>query len=243
LRTRSFWGLSDGVITNTTLLLENNGIFLTRFLLGSQDIDALSRIDIDTKSVLILLSSDKNSNSRAKFDNIHELGHSVLHSRINPKYFDFEKKQNHNLLEEQANRFASSFLLPEISFTRDFSYPTLESFKALKTKWKVSIGLLIYRSRQLGLINDRTFKNLQINVSRRGWRKSEPLENIIQEETPSLARQAFELVFDEKLLLVSKMENDLGLHQDEIEKICGLEKGFFNKYKTDSDRPKLRLVK
>lgn len=240
-KTRSYWGLSDGVIANTTQLLESNGFIITRFLLGNEDVDALSRIEND--QVYILLASDKNSSSRNKFDNCHEAAHVVLHSNINKQVFDPEKNENHTLLEEQANRFAGAFLLPEVSFARDFTYPTLESFKALKVKWKVSIGLLVYRARDIGLINERTFKNLQINISKKGWRKNEPLEDRIEVEKPSLIKKAFELILDEELITVSEMEREIGLSQKEIENICGLGVGFFDKYKFKGERPKLRLVK
>ncbi|MEP2447766.1 MAG: XRE family transcriptional regulator [Balneola sp.] len=242
-KVREFWDLHNSVIQNTTLLFENNGLFVTKFTIGSEDVDALSKVDITNNNPYILLSSDKNSRSRTKFDNAHELGHYLLHSALDTKLFDVGKKDNHDLLEEQANRFAGAFLLPEVSFSRDFAYPTLEHYKVLKSKWKVSIALLVYRSHQLELINDRTYKNLQINISKRGWRKNEPLEDLIELETPSLAQRAFDLIFKEKLISVQEMEDKIGLFSAEIEKICGLEKGFFDKYKLEQQRPVLRLVK
>lgn len=240
-KTREYWGLGGGVITNTTILLENNGFLITKFELGTGDIDALSKYELKKRSAYILLSTDKESPSRSKFDNAHELGHAILHRHLDPNNFDFKK--NHTLLEKQANRFAGAFLLPETTFSRDFQYPTLESYKVLKSKWHVSIALLIYRSKQLELINERTYRNLQINISRRGWRTSEPLEDKIEEEKPTLFKQALDLILKEKVMTVSEVVNRIGLGQTDIERICGLRIGYLNKYKNEKEGPNLRLIK
>ncbi len=242
-QTREYWDVNSAVLPNATVLLENNGFIITRFELGTEDIDALSKYEVRRDNAYVLLSTDKDSPSRSRFDIAHELGHAILHKNISSKTFNFTKKENHDLLEDQANRFAGAFLLPEEEFTRDFQYPTLESYKTLKSKWKVSIGLLIYRSKQLDLINERTYKNLQINISKRGWRKNEPLEDKIEEENPSLFKQALDLILKEEVVTLKEVIDKVGLSQSDIERVCGLDIGYLNKYRSSQDGPNLRLVK
>ena len=134
-------------------------------------------------------------------------------------------------------------MLPQDTFSRDFEYPTLESFKNLKVKHGVSIAFLVFRARQLNLINKRTYKNLQINISRKKWRTEEPLEEQIPTEEPSLIKKALDLLFSEKIINLNTFVSEVGFYPNDIERVCGLENGYLDKYKErGQDGPNLRLV-
>lgn len=238
---RQFWGLGKGVIPNVTLLLENNGYFITRTEIGADNLDALFKFDPDKKRAFVLLSTDKQSPSRSKFDASHELGHSLMHRNIDRKHHSIKK--HHKLLEEQANRFAGAFLLPAESFTRDFTVPTLDTFRALKKKWGVSIAFMIVRTYQLELINERTYKNMWINYSRRGWRKNEPYDEQIEFEKPTTLKRSIQLILENNLATPDGIINDVGISVNDIESLANMEKGFLSKYRESNNKPNLRLIK
>ena len=50
----------------------------------------------------------------------------------------------------------------------------LRDFFGLKNSWGISVAALVYRAHELGHIDDRRYRSLQIQMSR--WRKSEPGE-------------------------------------------------------------------
>lgn len=76
--------------------------------------------------------------------------------------------------------------------------PTLNAFRYLKQHWLVSISALIHRSEDVGLIDPEQAKRLWIAMARRGWRRDEPLDDVIPVEEPRLLRTAFELVVDKQ---------------------------------------------
>lgn len=239
--TREYWGLGKGVIPNVTLLLENNGYFISRTEIGADNLDALFKFDHDKNRAFILLSTDKQSPSRSKFDVSHELGHSIIHRNINSKVFSLKK--HHDLLEDQANRFAGAFLLPAESFTRDFTVPTLDTFRALKKKWGVSIAFMIVRAFQLDLINERTYKNMWINYSRRGWRKNEPFDDQLEFEKPTIIKRSIQLILENNLSTPDDIINEVGISENDIEILSNMDKGYLNNHRKPGEKPKLRLIK
>src|SRR5699024_3355284 len=113
-------------------------------------IDACSTWDKDNRP-FVFLNYDKGSAVRSRFDLAHELGHLLLHSQI--KESDFNKRSIYKRIEQEANYFASSFLLPEESFGNDLQINSLSHYIVLKEKWKVSIAAMIYRDRKSTRLN------------------------------------------------------------------------------------------
>jgi transcriptional regulator with XRE-family HTH domain len=88
--TRRQWGLGDGPIANVIALFETHGIIVTRFELGSEEIDAFSCWI--RRRPYILLGSEKCSCSRSRFDAAHELGHLLLHRHIGQEEIENNKE-------------------------------------------------------------------------------------------------------------------------------------------------------
>jgi Zn-dependent peptidase ImmA (M78 family)/DNA-binding phage protein len=241
-KTRRYWGLGLGIIPNLTLLLENNGFIISKVELGTDELDGLCKYEKNVNRIFIFLASDKQSPSRSKFDIAHELGHAILHRHINTKIINLKK--NHKLLEAQANRFAGAFLLPEESFASDFSVPTIETFLALKEKWGVSVALMILRSRDLGILNDRSYQNMYVNYSRRGYRKNEPLDNKIKFENPTVLKKAFNLILEEKVLNPDQIINKVGLSKSDIATLANFGEDTFDRFteRENEKRFQLRLL-
>lgn len=221
---RRFWGLRDGPISNAVWLLENNGIIVIRRTLESEHLDAFSKW-VDARPYIIL-GSEKNCSVRSRFDLGHELGHLILHRNLprdaikDPEYL--------KLIEAQANRFSASFHFPEISFVQEVVKPSLEKFRLLKKRWKLSIGMMIKRSEYLHFITSEQSQLLWRNYARRGWRKSEPLDDEIALEMPKLVQEALQIVIDEGILSASDIHYELGLYCPDIEDSAGLPQNFLS---------------
>src|SRR6266571_1603535 len=120
LRLRESWELGTLPIPDMTVLMENNGILVTYGDLESAKLDAFSNVSEFDGSFHVFLGSDRSTAVRSRFDAAHELGHLVLHSHLNKKDLeDKEKTKKHSLIEHQAYRFASAFLMPADSFRAD----------------------------------------------------------------------------------------------------------------------------
>ncbi|PZV25698.1 MAG: hypothetical protein DCF12_13640 [Snowella sp.] len=222
-RVRRFWSLRDGPISNAVWLLENNGVIIIRRSLESAHIDAFS--DWIHERPYIVLSNEKQCAVRSRFDLGHELGHLILHRNI-PR----EVKENSDysdIIENQANRFAGAFHFPEISFAQEVITPSLEKFRLLKKRWKLSIGMMIYRAIDLKIISLEKAQLFWRNYARRGWKRTEPYDDVIELEIPKLIQDAVEIAIDQGILSPSDIHDELALYFSDIEDCAGLPSNFF----------------
>ena len=227
LETRRFWGLGNGPISNIAWLLENCGAIVSRFDLDSEKLDAFSEWNPEDNTPYVILNSAKNSAARSRFDIAHELGHLILHRTVDNK--SLKKKEIFSVVENQAHLFAGEFLLPKNSFAQDLNSFSLESFKGMKAKWKLSIGFLIKRAGNIGLISPEHETQLWKNRSARGWTKREPLDDVIEPELPRLLRQSFDVLFEHKVIVLHDIPFRLGLEPKDVEDLAGLPAGYLDK--------------
>ena len=176
LTVREHWGLGVSPIPNLQLTLEENGIIVTGFDTGDKKIDAFSqRTLIDGGDVFfIAVVQGEKPKGRIFFDMAHELGHILLHPWS--ESLDLISKEDFKSREDQANRFASAFLLPRDSFLQEIqAYPTdLNYYLHLKKRWHCSMQAMIYRSHQLKAITNNQYQYMMRQLSKKGWRTNEP---------------------------------------------------------------------
>ena len=222
---RSYWGLSGGPLPDVIGILESNGIIVAQIKVDAEDLDAFSQWSSLDNTPYVVLSCDKPSAVRSRFDAAHELGHLILHRHIDRKRLNDSK--DWKLLEDQAHRFASAFLLPAPTFSKEIWAPSLDTFISLKQRWKVSAAAMIMRCRYLGVISEEQEKRLWINRNRRGWPKVEPLDDKIERETPNLIPRAIEMLVDENVRRRDQIVSDLSIPPTDLEEIGGVPFGYF----------------
>ena len=174
--TRNHWKLGNGPIEDLQFTLEQNGIIVLGYDLSKEKIDAFSqRTEFDSNAVyFVAVDQECESGVRVRFDLAHELAHILLHPWSDS--LELISKEEFKERERQANMFASAFLMPKETFSRDvMRFPTdLKYYEWLKGKWKCSIQAMIYRSSKLGIITNNQFQYMMRQVSRNGWRLKEP---------------------------------------------------------------------
>ncbi|MCY3822848.1 MAG: XRE family transcriptional regulator [Nitrospinae bacterium] len=230
--TRHYFQIPDGPVPHLVSILERHGVVVARGNLEAETLDAFSEFPDDWRP-FIFLGADKNVAVRSRFDAAHELAHLVLHRDIDKKHLAIKK--DFKILESQAHRFASAFLLPENEFLKDLWVPTLDAFRALKGRWKAAIAAMIKRCEDLEVINENQARRLWVNLGRRSWRKKEPLDDSIPVETSSFLRQCIELLVMENVRTKSQIVDDLMLSQGDIEELTSLPKGFLTERSTPAE--------
>lgn len=220
------WKLGEGPIADALLLLENHGVVVTRTSFGERGLDAFSYWSIADSLPYVVIGDDKGSACRERYDALHELGHLCLHWSLSDKAITAQK--SHKLLELQAFRFASALALPARSFMSDLWAPTIDTFKSLKPRWKVSIGVMIHRCAELGVTTPEQTQRLWINYSRRGYRRDEPHDSEIPKEQPRLLRRCFDLLINSGVKSKADIVSDLALPANVIEGLSGLPAGYLN---------------
>lgn len=183
---RRRWEIPDGPIENVVLLLEKHGIVVCRVPLLTRDVDAFSWTG--GPRPLVLLGADKDVFERSRLDAAHELGHVLMHAH------DPEPAQP--TMERQAQRFAAALLLPTDDLRRE--WPTKGRLDwghllLLRNRWGVSMAAILYRARELGLLNATAYENAMKYLSRKGWRVREP-GRAREPEQPSLLAEALALL-------------------------------------------------
>ena len=240
IQTRRFWGLQDNPIANIVLLLENNGTIIARDDLEADTLDAFSDVSSNVRAPYIILGADKAIAVRSRFDAAHEAAHYILHRNIDEVYLT--RKSEYQLIEKQAHRFAAAFLLPANTFANDFYSATLDALKNIKPKWGASIAMMIQRSHDLDFISEDQKIKLFINLSKRGWKTKEPLDDVIEVEQPTLLKRAFELIINENMLSRQEILARIPLATADIEKLAGLPLGFFSEQPTE-EMPRVSVLK
>ncbi|EKO3590777.1 ImmA/IrrE family metallo-endopeptidase [Vibrio metschnikovii] len=181
-KSRAHWELGLGPIDNMTRVAECAGAITTTFSGVSAEVDALSSV---IKRPVIVRNDAKDSPGRLRFDIAHEVGHIIMHQ-------DIVTGCKHT--ESQANRYASSFLLPRSSFVKEFKIGSRMDWRmlsALKERWGVSKAAILYRARQLDLITESRYKGHVITL-RKYEAKKEKDDHLIPIEHAELIPDAIE---------------------------------------------------
>lgn len=219
---RQSLGIPLGPVPNVIDALERHGVVVSRAKVGGEKLDGVSQWWTADDRPYVLLADDKLSECRSRFDAAHELGHLILHAHTRADESDAEI---YNLMETQANRFASAFLLPEESFAADLRMITLPELQELKVKWRTSIAAMLYRCRDLGFINDAYYRKLRTYFSSRGWNRREPLDGELEMERPRLLSDAVRMSLDSGSTSAQALLTWLCVSAAEIEELANVAPG------------------
>jgi Zn-dependent peptidase ImmA (M78 family) len=175
---RQHWRLGDKPIASMVHLLEANGIRVYSLAENTKDVDAFSLWRDDVPYVFL---NRFKSSERSRFDSAHELAHLCLH-----KHGGASSEAAGDTIEREANAFAGAFLMPEADVRAICREPLygVNDLAEYKKRWRVSVAALNFRLRELGMINESKSTSNYVEMSRRGWLKTEP--NGIAKEQSSI---------------------------------------------------------
>lgn len=168
------WNVPRGPIQDVFATVERAGCLVIHSDFWIPEIDAMYQ-KVRGVPPIFWVNSRKPLD-RVRFNVAHELGHLVLHE---------EEPIDNRLAEDQANSFASAFLMPRADFRGEC--PTrlrLPELVEMKRRWRCSMSAIARRARDVGRITEQQFTNIMINMSKQGWRTLEPYP--ITGESPTL---------------------------------------------------------
>lgn len=202
---REQWNLGIEPIGGVAEFLEERGIKVLSLELPpsiSGMTCMVCRLGNSTVPVIVINKLD--TGERQRFTMCHELGHMVLSVSQ-----DVDE-------EKAAHRFAGAFLMPaevmraEIGMHR--SYLSIGELIVLKKMFGVSVQAMTYRCRDLGIINQETYRSLFSMFAKKGWRKPpyEEPEPLPKEEPQRFKRLCFRAL-TENAITESKAAELLGI--------------------------------
>ncbi|OYY71024.1 MAG: XRE family transcriptional regulator [Sphingomonadales bacterium 28-55-16] len=202
---RAQWGLGEQPISNMVRLLESKGVRVFSLCEDTKNVDAFSCWRGDQP--FVFLNTFK-STERSRFDAAHELGHLVMHRHGEP--------QDSRQAEIEADKFASALLMPADDVLSRIRYvPDLDSLVSYKRRWGVSVAALNYRLHKLRVVSEWQNRSLNVELSSRGYRRSEP--EGLAPETSALWPQIFAALWQDRItreaiadqLFISSAELDM----------------------------------
>ncbi len=197
---RRHWGLDlNAPILQVGRAIERAGVVIIPQTVDTTKIDAFSRYG--ATSLIFLNRGAGTKPSRWNFDLAHEYAHLVMHRDMPTGSVETERA---------ADAFASAFLLPQNAFSREFrtrQFSWAHVFD-LKRRWHVSAAAIIRRARDLGLLDENSYRHAFQYMSFKKWRtQGEPYEPSFQE--PELFAQALSHLGKGMKKTLSDLCNDL----------------------------------
>lgn len=207
---RAQWQLPVGPIQNLTRILEAAGVIVVHSALGGSAVDGVT-FRAPGLPPLIVLNTDQPAD-RMRFTLAHELGHLVMHHA-----------QPTQDMEQEANDFASSFLMPSRDIRPYFARRVdLRLLAELKPVWKVSMASLLMRARSLGVLayNQERYLWQQFSIAK--IRLSEPPELNFPHETPTVLPELLEAHIQQLGYSVADLAGLLHVQPQELSVLYGL---------------------
>lgn len=199
---RERWQLPRGPISDLTEAIEDAGGIVVPFRFETQRVDAMSRWMPSAPPLFFInMESPKD---RLRFSLAHELGHVVMHALPNGD------------IENQADRFAAEFLLPQrdiLPYLHDLS---LSRLAVLKQYWKASMAAILKQAEGLGAITANQARYLWILMSKAGYRTREPVELDPDGETPTVLQELIEIHLKQLSYSVADLAQTLALEEQEV---------------------------
>lgn len=213
---RAAWNLPRGPIDNLADAVEAAGGIVVLMDLNTPKIDAVSQRAPGLPPVFFLnrdIPAD-----RCRWTLAHEIGHIVMHATPSPN------------AEEEADRFASEFLMPKREIAADLRRMTIPRAAALKQKWRVSMQALIRRAKDVGASSPSEYQSMCVRISQLGYRKQEP--NPINAERPQILRMVIDIYLRDRGYSVNGLSAVALSTEDEFREV----------YLADQTQPQLRIV-
>ena len=180
---RRNWLVPDGPIKNLTELVENAGIIVFPSYFSAPKVDGVT-VNVSGLPPVIFLNNISPAD-RTRFSLAHELGHVIMH------------RQMSGTMEDEANAFASEFLMPEKEMRAEFSNRIdLKELARLKRVRKVSMAALLVKASGMGKLDRNQTAYLWRQMSK--YRVNEPESTHFEKESPNTLRSILKL-FMEKL--------------------------------------------
>jgi len=199
---RQEWNLGIAPIANVVGMLEEHNIFVVE-VKAEEKFDGISAIaQKEDKKVraAAVVSRSGIPGERQRLNLLHELGHLLLNV---PSNVDEEKA---------AFRFGAAVLAPQEAVYKEVgnsrSKITFDELMLLKKKFGISLQAIVYRLKDLGVINQSYYQTWFTYINQQGWKKHEPDEWI--PEKPQWLRKNVLRAFAEKAITLDRAEHLLG---------------------------------
>ena len=188
---RSSWKLGTNSIPNTIELLENNNIKVIE-IESDLRLDGFSTYANNHYPIIVLNKTKLDGKpDRKRWTALHELGHIVL----NIEHLSDKEK------EKYCHYFAGALLFPKMKMELELgtkrSKLSIRELGALKQEYGISMQAIVYRAKDLGIINESTYRQFFSMFTQLGYRINEPIDYNGQEGSNRFHQLLFRALAEE----------------------------------------------
>ena len=180
---RRSMGILQGPVVQICSKLESYGIIIVQLYDCDEGFDGVSFLTDLGYPVIVINGNYSNDHKRLTI--AHELGHIVMHISPDIAVPDYRDK------EKEAFSFAAEFLMPTEEIKNSLTDLRLSYLLPLKQYWLTSMASIAHRAKDLGAITLEKYKYINVELSRKGYRKREP--GNVYLDTPTLFYDAYKL--------------------------------------------------
>ena len=208
--TRKHMGFREGAVKEICAALERFGIIVVEQIYNTDCFDGVSFFT--DKGFPVIIINREYSNDRKRFTLAHELGHIVMHL---PEGIAIPDYRN---VEKEANLFAAEFLMPEAEIKNALYGLKMSQLMPLKQYWLTSMAAIVRRANDLKCIDEKRYKLLNTELSRRGYKKKEPGNVFIDD--PANFESAYSLFVSELGYSDMELAKAFDLPLDVVVRFC-----------------------
>ncbi|MFY0627565.1 MAG: ImmA/IrrE family metallo-endopeptidase [Reichenbachiella sp.] len=167
---RKEWELGTNPIPNTIELLEDHNIKVIE-IESDVKLDGFSTF-ADEHFPIVVLNKRKldDAPDRKRWTALHELGHIVL----NLDHLSDKDK------EKYCHYFAGALLFSKVNLERELGTKrtklSIRELGALKQEYGISMQAIVYRAKDIGIINESSFRQFFYMFTQLHYRKKEPFD-------------------------------------------------------------------
>jgi len=191
LRLRKKWEFGLAPITNLLELLEENGIKVFEV----KDIKDFDGCTASIGNIHAIVINKDLPPDRIRFTAAHELAHILC---------EFPKNSQK---EKLCHAFAGALLLPKVILERELMKKreqiTLWELGEIKQSYGISIQAVVKRAHMLGIVSDFYYRNFQVMLKQKEWKKVEPVDYNGKEEAIRF-RQLLHYAVSEEIITLSR---------------------------------------
>jgi Zn-dependent peptidase ImmA (M78 family) len=211
-RVRADWGLGSDPIPNLSEFLEERGFKVISSNMPATIAGVTCFVKSNASKIPVIVTSEEITGERQRFTLAHELAHLLL---------DFGKSISAEV-EKACDKFAGAFLMPERILWEGLGKVRktvgIGELLALKAVLGVSVQALTFRAKDLGIINQYTYRSLYAEFAKRGWLKppyNEP--NLLNLETTQRFKRLCLRALAEGIINKRKASELLNIPVDAVE--------------------------
>lgn len=198
-------------ISDLINILENLGFIIIQIPNINNKFDDFDGLcEVVSGYPIIVLLDNINDGGRQRFTISHELGHLLL----NIKNSEIDE-------EKLCHRFASAFLMPKNATINEFgpirNAISLYELSVFKNEFKVSYPAILYRLKDLNVINDYLYRKLSIYINSKVLKKGKDPFPVKPEKSFQFERLVYKLQSND-IISVNKACELLGVSIDEYDK-------------------------